>query len=41
MTMVFTVRDKALLANLKAGDKVAFTAEKEGGLYVVTTLQPR
>ena len=41
MTMVFTVRDKALLANLKPGDKVSFTAEKEDGLYVVTTLQPR
>lgn len=41
MTMVFTVRDKALLENVKAGDKVAFTVEKEGGLYVVTTLQPR
>ena len=41
MTMVFAVKDKALLENVKAGDKVAFTVEKDGGQYVVTTLQAR
>ena len=39
MTMVFGVKDKALLANVKAGDKVRFTAEKDGGQYVVTGIE--
>jgi Cu/Ag efflux protein CusF len=39
MTMVFGVRDKALLDTAKAGDKVRFSAEKEGGQYVVTAIE--
>jgi Cu(I)/Ag(I) efflux system protein CusF len=40
MTMVFQVRDKALLDKVKAGDKVRFAAEKDGGQYVVTAVEP-
>ena len=39
MTMVFQVRDAKLLDNLKAGDKVRFSAEQQQGAYVVTTLE--
>ena len=39
MTMVFGVKDKALLAGVKAGDKVRFTAEKDGANFVVTGLE--
>ena len=40
MTMVFQVKDPALLTTLKAGDKVRFRAEKSGGALVVTDIQP-
>ena len=40
MTMVFQVKDPAMLGQVKAGDKVRFTAEKIGGQYTVTTLEP-
>jgi Cu/Ag efflux protein CusF len=40
MTMVFQVRDPALLERVKAGDKVMFQAEKKGGALVVTEIQP-
>lgn len=40
MTMVFTLKDKALLGTLKAGDKVRFKAVKDGGSFVVTEIQP-
>jgi len=40
MTMVFRVSDPKLLAGLKAGDKVRFTAEKIGGQYTVTSVAP-
>lgn len=40
MTMVFTARDKALLANVKAGDKVRFMAINAGGKMVLTEIQP-
>ena len=40
MTMVFGVKDEALLGKIKSGDKVRFTAEKSGGTFVVTDLQP-
>ncbi len=40
MTMVFVVKDKALLGKLKAGDKVQFKAINEGGKYTVTEMQP-
>ena len=39
MTMVFQVKDPALLEKVKAGDKVRFKAEKAGGAIVVTDLQ--
>ena len=40
MTMVFQVKDPALLDMLKAGDQVMFRAEKAGGALVVTEIQP-
>ena len=40
MTMVFGVRDPAVLAALKPGDKVRFRVVEEGGSYVVTEIQP-
>ncbi len=33
MTMVFTARDKAMLAGLKVGDRIRFAASNEGGRY--------
>jgi Cu(I)/Ag(I) efflux system protein CusF len=39
MTMVFQVRDPALLEQVKAGDKVRFEAEKIGAAYVVTKIE--
>ena len=41
MTMVFKVKDAALLDQVKQGDKVGFTAEKIGGEYTVTGIEPR
>ncbi len=40
MTMVFQVKDGALLDKLKAGDKIRFVVEKSDSGYVVTTIQP-
>jgi Cu(I)/Ag(I) efflux system periplasmic protein CusF len=40
MTMVFQVKDPALLDKVKAGDKVKFRAEKEGSAYLVTRIEP-
>jgi Cu(I)/Ag(I) efflux system protein CusF len=39
MTMVFQVKDPAMLDKLKPGDKVRFTAEKINGAYTVTTIE--
>ena len=39
MTMVFAVKDAALLEQLKAGDKVRFKAEAAGGSAVVTDIE--
>lgn len=39
MTMVFQVREAALLGEIKAGDKVRFSAEKIGGAYTVTAIE--
>lgn len=39
MTMVFQVKDPALLGKAKAGDKIVFSAEKTGGAFVVTDIQ--
>ena len=40
MTMVFVVKDKAMLDKLKPGDKVQFKAINEGGKFTVTEIQP-
>ena len=40
MTMTFPVKDPALLAKVKAGDRVKFSAEKSGNDVVVTALEP-
>jgi Cu(I)/Ag(I) efflux system periplasmic protein CusF len=39
MTMVFQVKDPAMLEKVKAGDKVRFTAEKINGAFTVTSLE--
>ena len=39
MTMVFQVKDPAMLDKVKPGDKVKFRAEKIGGGYAVTRLE--
>lgn len=40
MTMVFQVRDPVLLNRVKPGDKVKFAAERSGGAYIVTRIDP-
>lgn len=40
MTMVFQVSDPAMLDQVKAGDKVRFVAEKPGGTFTVTQIEP-
>ena len=40
MTMVFAVSDPALLERVKPGDKIRFQAEKIGGAYTVTKIEP-
>ena len=40
MTMVFVVKDKALLDKLKAGDKVRFKAINDAGTFTVTDIVP-
>lgn len=39
MTMVFQVKDAALLAKLKAGDRIRFRASHEAGTYTVTRIE--
>jgi Cu(I)/Ag(I) efflux system protein CusF len=39
MTMVFTVKDPALLQKVKQGDKVRFSADKINGVYTVTQIE--
>ena len=39
MTMVFQVKEAAMIDKIQAGDKVKFKVEKQGGSYVVTELQ--
>ena len=39
MTMVFVVKDKALLDKLKAGDKVKFKVINDAGKFTVTEVQ--
>jgi Cu(I)/Ag(I) efflux system periplasmic protein CusF len=40
MTMVFQVKDPAMLDQVKAGDRIRFDAEKAGGAFTVTKIQP-
>ena len=39
MTMVFVVKDKAMIDKLKIGDKVKFRAVSETGKYTVVDIQ--
>lgn len=39
MTMVFKAGDKSMLAQVKAGDKVQFSAERVNGQLTVTKIQ--
>lgn len=39
MTMVFQVKDPAMLEQVKSGDKVKFEAQKLGGTYTVTRIE--
>ena len=39
MTMVFQVKDSALLSKAKVGDKVRFSAEQSGNTIVVTAIE--
>lgn len=41
MTMVFGVKDKALLDKLKTGDRIQFKAVKEEGKFLVTEIVPK
>lgn len=40
MTMVFRVKDPAMLTQVKAGDKVKFVAERVNGAFTVVQLVP-
>ena len=40
MTMVYRVKDPAMLDGVKQGDKVKFVAENVGGQFVVTNIEP-
>ena len=39
MTMVFGIKDVAMLDSVKAGDKIKFKAEQSGSAIVVTDIQ--
>jgi Cu/Ag efflux protein CusF len=39
MTMVFQVKDPAMLEQAKIGDKIRFQADKIGGAYTVTHIE--
>ena len=40
MTMVFRVKDPALLEKVKAGDRILFAADRINGAYTVTQIEP-
>lgn len=40
MTMVFAVKDRAMLEKLKTGDKVRFKVINDGGRFTLTEIQP-
>ncbi len=39
MTMVFPVQDPKMLKNVKAGDKIKFTADRVNGIITITRIQ--
>lgn len=39
MTMVFQVKDKSMLEQIKAGDKISFVADKIEGKFTVTQME--
>ncbi len=39
MSMVFQVKNTVMLENIKAGDKVMFTADKVDGAYMVMSIE--
>ena len=39
MTMVFQVKDPAMLDQVKAGDKIKFQAEKVDGAFTITQIE--
>ena len=41
MSMVFQVKDRALLDKVKEGDKVTFTADQLDGNYTLISIEPR
>lgn len=41
MTMVFRVKDPAMLDQVKVGDQVTFVAEKVGGQFTVARIEPK
>lgn len=41
MTMVFRVKDKAMLQQVKAGDKIEFDAQRVNGALTITVLERR
>jgi len=40
MTMVFRVKDPAMLDGVKAGDQIRFVPDKVGGAFTVMSLEP-
>lgn len=40
MTMVFQVKDKAMLDQVKAGDKIRFAVDRVGGQFTVVKIEP-
>lgn len=40
MTMVYRVKDAAMLDRVKAGDKIRFAAENAGGVFIVIQIEP-
>ena len=39
MTMVYQVKDPALLGLVKSGDRIRFSAKKAGSVYTVTHIE--
>lgn len=39
MTMLFQVKDPAMLDKVNTGDKIRFSAEKTGGAFTVTSIE--